>query len=287
MTVLDEDPATSSDQIPTWAAHPPHPPPGTTQRRRFHVKIDYELLSCGFHGHELVGTGAAELRPSDACVAREAKEEGWRWHRCLRCDSWVLLRRPQHPGSRFPPDPATIRLPVKGKRLRDRYVLRLIVIDRAFHFLVLSALATAIFIFARHRSLLHHDYVKVLTALQGSAGGPTGSHSFVVRDLNSLFRLDATKLYMVGVVLTVYAAVLAVEAVGLWRARRWAEYLTFVETGLLIPLEIYELTATVTPLKVAALVINLAVVAYLLVAHRLFGLRGGRPAVVAAYGEGA
>lgn len=67
--------------------------------------------------------------------------------------------------------------------------------------------------------------------------------------------------------------------------RRWAEYLTFVETGLLIPLEIYELTATVTPLKVAALVINLAVVAYLLVAHRLFGLRGGRAAAIAAHRE--
>lgn len=166
VTTLDEEPAPSSDPVPDHVAKPVHPPPGTTRRRRFHVTIDYELVSCGFHGHELVGTGAAELRPLDAYAVREAEEEDWRWYRCLRCDSWVRLRRPERPSSQFPPDPATIRMPVKGKRLRDRYVLRLIVIDRGFHFLVLGALAVVIFIFAQHRSLLHHDYVKVLTALQ-------------------------------------------------------------------------------------------------------------------------
>jgi len=63
--------------------------------------------------------------------------------------------------------------------------------------------------------------------------------------------------------------------VGLWFARRWAEYLTFVETGILVPVEIYEIVGKVTPLKVLTLVLNLAVVIYLLFAHRLFGLRGG------------
>lgn len=40
-------------------------------------------------------------------------------------------------------------------------------------------------------------------------------------------------------------------------------------------MEIYELTATVSPLKIVTLVINLAIAAYLLLAKRLFGLRGG------------
>ena len=66
-----------------------------------------------------------------------------------------------------------------------------------------------------------------------------------------------------------------VEAVGLWYQRRWAEYLTFVVTTALIPLEIYELTATVSWFKVVALIVNLAIVIYLLVAKRLFGIRGG------------
>ena len=46
-------------------------------------------------------------------------------------------------------------------------------------------------------------------------------------------------------------------------------------TALLIPLEVYELTAYVSWFKVTALIVNLAIVIYLLVAKRLFGLRGG------------
>jgi uncharacterized membrane protein (DUF2068 family) len=269
---------------PPGLTNPKHPPPGSTPRRRLRFQIDYELIACGLHGHELVGVGAAEIRPSDSYFVRVV-EDGWRSHRCLRCDAWVLLEVPAEPTMQFPPDPADVTMPLKGKRLRDRYVLRLIVLDRAVHFIVLAALAAAIFLFAQHRAFLHHDYVKVLNALQGSFGGPTGSKSFVVRDLNRLFKLSSTTLYLVGVVLAAYAAILAAEVVGLWRARRWAEYLTFVETGALIPLEIYELATSVTPLKVVALVLNVAVVAYLLVAHRLFGVRGGRAAAIAAYGD--
>ena len=65
------------------------------------------------------------------------------------------------------------------------------------------------------------------------------------------------------------------EAVGLWLGRRWAEYLTFVATTLLLPLELYELTHKLSPLKVATLVLNVAVAVWLLRAKRLFGLRGG------------
>ena len=70
----------------------------------------------------------------------------------------------------------------------------------------------------------------------------------------------------------------ATEAVGLWMTRRWARYLTFVATGLFIPLEVWELTVSQTPLKVAALLLNLAILAYLLWAKRLFGVRGGAAA---------
>ena len=45
----------------------------------------YELISCGLHGHTLVGTDAAHIRPEDCAIVREV--EGLRWHRCLRCDS--------------------------------------------------------------------------------------------------------------------------------------------------------------------------------------------------------
>jgi hypothetical protein len=58
-------------------------------------------------------------------------------------------------------------------------------------------------------------------------------------------------------------------------AKRWAEYLTLVSTALFIPFEIYEISAGVSAFKVIILAINVAIVVYLLVAKRLFGIRGG------------
>jgi uncharacterized membrane protein (DUF2068 family) len=79
----------------------------------------------------------------------------------------------------------------------------------------------------------------------------------------------------VGAAVLGYAAVEGIEAVGLWLQKRWAEYLTFLVTASFLPLEVYELIHKFTPFKVLALIINLAIVAYLLHAKRLFGIRGG------------
>src|SRR5207253_1407318 len=87
--------------------------------------------------------------------------------------------------------------------------------------------------------------------------------------------LRSGALREVGAALLGYGVLEGIEAVGLWFTKRWAEYLTFVATTLLLPLEIYELTTRVSLLKAIGFIINLAVVIYLLYAKRLFGLRGG------------
>jgi len=263
---------------------PPAPPvPGTDPRRRWRLHVDWELIDCGLHAHVLVGTDAAEIRPEDAPIARVAGDE--RWHRCLRCDVWVPVEPPTKPARQYPPSLDQVRLPLKGRRLRDKYVLRLIVIDRSVRAVFLAALAAGIFLFAGNKRELHRDYTKVLQALEAGFGGPTGNlHSGIVHDINDLFALSTTEVYLVGCVVALYAALLVIESVGLWGARRWAEYLTFVETGSLVPFELYELAGGISALKVLALVINLAIVLYLLLAHRLFGVRGGRRAARAAYG---
>ena len=69
-----------------------------------------------------------------------------------------------------------------------------------------------------------------------------------------------------------------IEAVGLWLLKRWGEYFAMVATSVGIPYEIYDLTAKVTVLRVGALVINVALVVYLVVTKRLFGVRGGKKA---------
>jgi uncharacterized membrane protein (DUF2068 family) len=60
-----------------------------------------------------------------------------------------------------------------------------------------------------------------------------------------------------------YAAVLLVQGVGLLRQQRWAEWLTVLLTGAFIPLECWELLKGVTLPKVGLLVVNVAIVAYL------------------------
>lgn len=262
--------AASSGTSPAPAEEPT--PPATRREKR--RRVSYELLSCAFRGHALVGTDAARLRPQDEIFARQA--DGFRWHRCLRCDAWVAVTNPEQPARQTPPEREEIELPLRGRPLRDKYVLRLIAIDRALHFLILALLAVAIFAFLSHRAQLRGEFYRVLEAIHGSLGGPTGrSHSTILGDLRKAFALRSSTLFLLGVIAAAYAALEGIEAVGLWRGRRWAEYLTFISTTILLVPEIYELTGRITVFKIIALIINLLVVAYLLYAKRLFGLRGG------------
>ncbi len=69
-----------------------------------------------------------------------------------------------------------------------------------------------------------------------------------------------------------------IEAVGLWLLKRWGEYFAMIATSVGIPYEIYDLTAKVTVLRLVAFIINVALVVYLVVTKRLFGVRGGKKA---------
>ena len=251
-------------------------PPGTHPHPRPRRKLDWELIACGFRGHELIGTDAAELRPEDALIARD--EPPVRWFRCLRCDSWLALEPPTSPARRYPPGRDEIVVPPRGKALRDKVVLRLIAVDRALHFVILSLLGVAVIAFAGNEKSLRNAYYRILTDLQGGvAGGPvqTSGHVGILHDLDKLFSLHSGTLRGVGIALLAYALLEGVEAVGLWLTKRWAEYLTFVATTILLPLEVYEIVHRRSALKIVGFIINLAVVIYLLYAKRLFGLRGG------------
>jgi len=61
-----------------------------------------------------------------------------------------------------------------------------------------------------------------------------------------------------------------VEAYGLHKRRRWAEWLTVFATSLFIPLELYEVVQEQTPVRIGALVINVAIVYYLAKHKELF-----------------
>jgi uncharacterized membrane protein (DUF2068 family) len=258
-------------------------PPGTQSPQRW--LLHWELLVCGVRGHELTGTDAAELRPEDAILARE-DATGTRWYRCRRCDGWLALPLPEHPTRTHPPERGEIELPLRGKPLRDLILLRLIAVDRAFHFVVLAAFGLLVLVFAADRGTLRATFYKVMADLQGGVASEQ-SHAGhgLWHELNNAFTTSSSHLHLLGTVLLAYGAVEGIEAVGLWYQRRWAEYLTFLVTTSLLPLEIYEIVNHATPFKVVAFVVNVAVVIYLLLAKRLFGLHGGAAAGEAERGR--
>ncbi|HVW43536.1 MAG TPA: DUF2127 domain-containing protein [Amycolatopsis sp.] len=252
-------------------------PVGTGPRKGL---FRYELLACARNGHVLVGKDVARIRPEDAMIVREC--DGLRWHRCLRCDGWLPLRPPDQPEREFAPAPEEVEIPLRGRLLRDRYVLRLIALDRVVHFLVLAVLAVGIFVFARERDALSGPFFRIVDAIQGGIGGRTGSSGEgMLGELSKAFTARGSTLSLIGLVVSAYAVLEGIEAIGLWLGKRWAEYLTFVATTILLVPEVYELTHRVSVLKILTLVINLLVVAYLLFAKRLFGLRGGARAEAA------
>ena len=119
-----------------------------------------------------------------------------------------------------------------------------------------------------------------MNGLFGASGGPDAKKG-LLGDFRHLFVISPAHLYWIGFLLVGYASLEAVEMVGLWMAKRWAEYLTFVATLAFVPLEVYELASGFGWLKLVTLLLNLAVVAYLALGKRLFGLRGGHAADVA------
>jgi uncharacterized membrane protein (DUF2068 family) len=81
--------------------------------------------------------------------------------------------------------------------------------------------------------------------------------------LAKLGMIDERRLEELSVGTFFYAGLFLTEGIGLALRKRWAEYLTIVSTASLLPLEIYEITKRVTTVKIVLLLINIAVVVYL------------------------
>lgn len=82
---------------------------------------------------------------------------------------------------------------------------------------------------------------------------------------SKLSGVTTTQLREIGLVCFVYAAVFTVEGIGLWKKKKWAEYLTVIVTLSFIPIEIHEIARHASAPKIAMLVLNVAVLGYLVV----------------------
>ena len=91
---------------------------------------------------------------------------------------------------------------------------------------------------------------------------PEGKHAAALLAKAGL--LNAKTLPWVSGLTFAYAALFLTEGIGLSLQKRWAEWLTIVSTGSLIPFEAYELATHSSLAKLVLLAANLAIVVFLI-----------------------
>jgi uncharacterized membrane protein (DUF2068 family) len=111
--------------------------------------------------------------------------------------------------------------------------------------------------------MIHSDMTDVASHVVARLGLDPGGR-FVGRALLHTANLTPDEIRDVGVGSFVYAALFLTEGIGLWLVKRWAEWFSVMITSSLLPFEIYEIHHRPTILKFLALLVNLALVAYLL-----------------------
>ena len=81
--------------------------------------------------------------------------------------------------------------------------------------------------------------------------------------LDKLARIQGHEVAVFGSGAIAYGLLELVEGTGLFLRKRWAEWLTVIATALLVPFELYELVHRASALKAVGLLVNVAIVIYL------------------------
>ena len=139
---------------------------------------------------------------------------------------------------------------------RDRGIL-LIAIFKLFKAALLLAAGIGVL------SLLHKDVATTLMNFLSVLHVDHNNH-YIHGMILKLGLMSDRKLEALSVGSFFYAAMLGTEGVGLLLKKHWAEYFTIIATASFIPLEIYELIKHFGIGKVIVLIINVAMVVYLI-----------------------
>ncbi len=254
------------------AGRPPNVVTGVKERHRLAWWREPETLVCGVRGH--VVPVARSLRVAPEWAHLEAvTTDGRRLGRCLRCDVWV--EAPSQLATE--PELGDLRqedVPRRGRQLREAAILRLIAVERGFHSVGFGLAAVGLLVLRLDLPVLQDQARQLTRGGTGGIAGPgqTASRDVIVRQLQRILQLHRGTLGVLVASAAVYCVLEGIEAVGLWRERRWAEYLTAVATAGFLPFELKELATRVTAFKVGALILNLVVLAYLVWRKQLFGV---------------
>jgi uncharacterized membrane protein (DUF2068 family) len=111
--------------------------------------------------------------------------------------------------------------------------------------------------------LVHSDITAVLENLVRHFGLDPGGR-YVGAALEKAANLTPDKITSIGIGSFVYAALFLTEGIGLWLKKRWAEWFTVILTATLLPVEIYELIHHPSVARVFILLVNLAIVGFLI-----------------------
>lgn len=111
--------------------------------------------------------------------------------------------------------------------------------------------------------LLHKDVASILEHWINVFRVDPHNH-FIDLLLAKLSILDDRRLKELSIGTFIYSAIFFTEGIGLALHQRWAEYFTIITTSSFLPLEIFEMAKHASFAKGFALVVNVAVVAYLI-----------------------
>lgn len=231
--------------------------------------MDWGTLACGRGGHLTFAPDEPEL--ADQLGARLPDGPAWQ---CLRCGAYV-----RGPATLSGPA-ATAPVVPRGKEIRSRLILRLFAIERVLRAIAAGTAAVFLWQFRHSQASIELKFDRELPVVRGLFRqlGYNIDSSKLVGLLHHALTLSSTTLTLLAIGLALYAIIEIVEAIGLWLARRWGEYFAMVATSLGLPLEVYDLAKKITATALVLFAINLALVLYLVITKRLFGVRGGKQA---------
>jgi len=253
--------------------------------------------------------GHATYAPDEAELAARLSVQtptGHAWV-CLRCGSYVV----GEPAGAGPAEHAPIVL--RGRALEDAIVLRVFGVLRIMSGIVFLVAAFGIWRFNGSRAGLRSTLATYLPLVQPIADHlgikltdftlmryieeilalatylplvqPIADHLGIkltdftlMRYIEEILDAKSVTVMFVALFVAVYASLHLTEGIGLWLMKRWGEYVAAVGTSLFVPVEVYELVAKFTVVRVLVLLVNLFLVAYLVLTKRLFGARGGHKA---------
>jgi uncharacterized membrane protein (DUF2068 family) len=142
-------------------------------------------------------------------------------------------------------------------KLSDDRLLRLIAIFKFLKAGLLIALGMGLF------GLMNRNLGNVLQHWCDALRLDPGSH-YVNLALEKATRVSPQQVRKLGLASFLYAGLFLAEGTGLWLRKRWGEWLTVIITSSLVPVEVYEIHRHPSWAKVVVLILNVAIVVYLI-----------------------